>query len=225
LKVSTFDDTPVVLRRRAKQLEREEGYNPQFVSVFLRAADELVVRRRCASADEQEAIEQLGHVGVLKRVLTAIAAIVARSSMSKDDRRAVGQNLNIAAQVRDPHKPRTILSIEIVPNEPFEAFLDRVKELYDQHTGGATHGPESEEEEGDETPQPRSAGSDADQHPRAEAPRVDDGGIAQERLRSDRAAGEDSDRAAENGEAAHHAPAAGGDDGDRRAAAEVPARD
>jgi hypothetical protein len=195
-----FDDVPATLRRRAKTLTDDDNYNPQFVSVFLRAADELVVRRRCASDAEQEAIEQLGHVGVLKRVLTNIAGIVARSSMSKDDRKAVGQNLGIAAQVREPGKQRTILSIEIVPNEPFEAFLDRVKELYDQHTGGATHGPEKEGDE--EAAQSSGAGSDADQHPRAEAASVDAGGVEEERRRSLGQPGASDRQPAEDGAAA-----------------------
>lgn len=172
-----FDDLPATLRRRAKSGD----FNAQYSACFMRAADELVMRRRCSSEPEQEAVEQLGNVTILKRCLTNIAGIIHTSTMARELKAAVAEQLNIANHVKKPHKPRTILSVEIVPGQPYAVFLQRVEELFDQHTGGITHGEEGEEGEGDETPQPSGAGRDIDQHQLAEAPRLDAGGGEEER--------------------------------------------
>ena len=169
--MSTFSsDEPQVLRRRAKTL-LDDGYNATFIGVFLRAADELVVRRRCARDPEQETVNAQSDIRRLKRALSNIAGIIFRSNMSKEFRQAVAAELRIANEIAEPGKKRQILALAVGEDVTREDFLAAAAEQYDRYIGGK-HGDDTK---GDEAAaaEPSGPGRDADQHSGPEAPGLD----------------------------------------------------
>jgi hypothetical protein len=166
--VSTFsNDEPQVLRRRAKTLT-DDGYNANFISVFLRAADELIVRRRCARDPEQETVNAQSDIRRLKRALSNIAGIIFRSNMGKEFRQAVAAELRIANEIAEPGKRRQILALAVGEGVTREEFLAAAAEQYDRHIGGE-HGDEDvRASEGSESEAPGSSATQGEEQQAAE---------------------------------------------------------
>ncbi len=131
------DDVPTVLRRRAKEL-LTTGYTEQTVSVLLRAADELQMRRTAAVPGdaEQLAIEACADNRRLRNVLVRIfEQIRARKPIGWPDQ---VQELakNTLAAVRPFGEGRRIMAIQIGPDQSRADIEAIVAELLDVHYRG-----------------------------------------------------------------------------------------
>lgn len=129
-------DTVVVLRRRAKQLLDDQG--EQFIGVFLRAADELEMRRKAAlpGGDERLAVEAIADNRRLRNTLVHIYnQIRARKPAGWPDQVMQAAERTLAA-VRPFGEGRRIMAIQIGKDEPRESVEAIVAELLDAHYRG-----------------------------------------------------------------------------------------
>lgn len=82
----TDDSLPGILRRRAKQLQVEEHYNDQYVSVFLRAADELERYHKSEADPVLQTAKLHSKIDGLKPILHELSSAVHGSTMERSRR-------------------------------------------------------------------------------------------------------------------------------------------
>jgi hypothetical protein len=142
------DDLVIVLRRRAKQLMRDDNFNEQYISVFLRAADELQARRYAAipGGDEQLAVNAIADNRRLRNTLVKVfEQIRARKPHGWPDQ-VMTMAKNTLAAVRPYGEGRRIMAISIGNDQTREEIEASVAELLDAHFNGATDGKGEAEE-------------------------------------------------------------------------------
>lgn len=193
------DDTVIVLRRRARDLESE--YSEAYVSVFLRAADELQARRYAAipGGEEQLVVNAIADNRRLRNVLVRIfEQIRARQPQGWPDQVMTLAKQTLAA-VRPFGEGRRIMSIQIGNDATREGLEATIAELLDAHFNEGQHGhKESTTDAGTEGPRAEAgeaeepAGRDAQEHQvesDQEGSRGAEGGAAGEGPRSGERAG------------------------------------
>ncbi len=163
------DDLPALLRRRARALEKE-GRDPQYGACLMRAADELIVRRRAASGDENVAVECISDARRLRSVLADLFELIKIADIPVASREAALQKIrNAVLARRELGKGRKILAVEVYDHNTKAELTAKVLELLESMFPEATNGEATTGEEGDtEEAQPSGAGRDPHQPPPAQ---------------------------------------------------------
>lgn len=126
-------DLPAVLRRRAKQLQ-DDHYNGQFTGVFMRAADELTVRRRCETHGDQAMIEAVADNRRLRNTLQGLFGRIKSGPFPKASRVDLCKLIaGTLAAVKEPGVGRRIMAISLaddVTREQAEEYVTRQLDEY-----------------------------------------------------------------------------------------------
>lgn len=131
----SHSDEPATLRRRAREL-LSTGHDEQYVQVLLRAADELVVRRKCATESEQTAVHAIADVRRLMKCLSQLAGVIERSTMARDQKQICAGILRSASAVKEIGTQRRLLAVAVLDGETRLQTMERFTELYDVTFGG-----------------------------------------------------------------------------------------
>jgi hypothetical protein len=220
--MNAFEDLPATLRRRHRALRRE-GYEPDWCSVFLAAAEEIVARRKAGTGEElQLALDTIVNNRRLRNAIHQTFTNSVDLHLTPDQQQRLFRPLALAIKATpEPGVGRRILAVDIGTNATREFIEARIREQLDAHfnrpqpggSNGETQGTQHadlSEDESDEAEEPGGAGRDADQHPVAEAR----GGEAQEgpATGADRSAGGAAAHDAAHRPAHPGGPEAGADD-------------
>jgi len=127
---------PAILRRRAKRLVEDGLYvdEPNFCVALTRAADELQIRQRCATDDEQVAVEMIAQNRQLRHHFEQVVQLVEELPLPLRTKLAFQARVDqLLGSQKVAGEGRGILAIALPPDASRELVEARVRELLDHH--------------------------------------------------------------------------------------------
>lgn len=127
---------PAIARRRVAAMRKDayDADDPQFLSALLRAADELEIRQRCATNDEQVAVEAIANNRRLRHNFEEVVHLVNDLPLPLKTKVAFQLRVDqILGSQRAAGDGRGILAVALPPGAGRDVVEARVRELLDNH--------------------------------------------------------------------------------------------